>query len=125
MPLPEPWGAAHLSLLPQTLLALAVLAGLLSTLPIGWIVAVLIGCSIDFAVGVLLQAHLENRVLGAGAWELSRAAMSNLMLKQKAELHFIGDAMGGSPAQIEIILCVIFAALTLNVFFTAASRRGR
>lgn len=53
------WGSAHLTLLPLIVLGLTLLAASFP-LPRLVVVALLAGCSIDFFIGVLLQARIES-----------------------------------------------------------------
>lgn len=73
----ETFGVAHVTLQPLLLLGLCLLAGSFATMPraLGWIVVV--GCAIDFAVGVTPQVIVENMENTASETVFAGLAISN------------------------------------------------
>lgn len=137
VPMPEPWGAAHLFLLPTILLGVAVLAGSAASMPRGLQTLLLIGVTIDFSAGVLFQVHMENGVFDLLAVPGSStplmvlsgsqtdSAVGNYMLKQSSGLFFVGDALTGLAVPIELALCVIFALLLMRMSRAIRRRPAR
>jgi hypothetical protein len=123
VPTPDDWGDAHLFLVPQALLILSALAGAVAGMRSGWRIAWIFAIAIDFALGILLQVHLENRVFQlenvpgqtlpvvVGNDLPSQKAQDNFVAKQVLNLRFIGDDFAYISAEMEIALCVAFIFL--------------
>jgi hypothetical protein len=137
VPQPENWGAAHLCMLPQVFVGLAVAAGVMGALPLGWKRIIIIGLTIDFVLGVLLQVQMERRTFevvrdsATGTVRvvdatLSHAAISNVVLKHEASVYFIGDRVAGAGAIIELAIGAMFVIPMVRMALTVGlwGRRG-
>jgi hypothetical protein len=116
VPLPEAWGAAHLAMLPLILLGICVLAAMAPRMSRPWLICLLVGCAVDFVLGIFLQAHLENIGFLAGPTPaiLSRSALSNFQLKQSYDLFYVGDATAGAARVIELAMGILFIVLLVR-----------
>jgi 4-amino-4-deoxy-L-arabinose transferase-like glycosyltransferase len=124
VPTPDDWGDAHLFLAPQILLILSALAGTIAGMRGGWRFAWIMACTIDFALGILLQVHLENRVYAVadapgktvpmvvmGSNLPSEKAQDNFVAKEYLHLRFIGDDFAGIADIAQAALCGMFVIL--------------
>lgn len=121
-PTRETWGAAHLALQPHVLLLLSFLAGSLVSARSAWRYVPLAGCAVDFALGILLQMHLENRVflleIAPGVQPAiifedrmpNQIVLRNIVGKALAG-PFFGDAFAEYSPEMEIALCGAFIFL--------------
>jgi 4-amino-4-deoxy-L-arabinose transferase-like glycosyltransferase len=116
VPLPEAWGAAHLAMLPLILLGICVLSAVAPRMPRRWLICLLVGCAVDFVLGIFLQAHLENIGFLAGPTPaiLSRSALSNFQLKESYHLIYVGDAKAAAAPLIELAICLLFIVLLVR-----------
>jgi len=116
------FGVAHICLMPIAFMGLALLAGSLARLPrvVRWLVVV--GCAVDFALGILLQFRLENATFrvwteggrklaapGEGGQLLSQVAIGNWTVKLDYGLRFLGDHLPAWSTHIQAVLLAGFA----------------
>ncbi len=104
-PTVEDFGVWNICGQPLTLLGIAFLAASYKTLP-KWLQRLaLVGCGIDFAVGVWLHFALENR---PGGELLSNWALRNAADKASANLTYLGDHVAGLWLLSEALLLSLF-----------------
>lgn len=115
---PEPFGAAHICLLPLGLMGLALLAARAHTLSLGWRVALVTGTALDFALGILLHFDAQRTDLSlvsaadAAAMGASGPALGNAALKAQLGLRFLGDhAPGAAPWLLAACTAIALARL--------------
>jgi len=124
---PDVWGAMHLWGMPLMFLGLCALAAFLGEMPAFWRCAAVLGCTIDFLCGILLQIHLEHRVYAiqavpgqtlpivVGASLPNHFAQENIIAKQVLGYRFLGDYFASGSARIELLMCAIFIALAIRM----------
>lgn len=115
---PEPFGAAHICLLPLGLMGLALLAARARTLSLGWRVALVAGAALDFALGILLHFDAQRTDLSlvsaadAAAMGASGPALGNAALKAELGLRFLGDhAPAAAPWLLAACAAIALALL--------------
>jgi hypothetical protein len=97
---------------PLMLLGIAFLAARYDTLvlPLRWLG--LLGCGIDFVIGVFLQFVLENRAAGQS---LSRWAAENVADKMSSNVTYLGDYVDKIAALFAALLVLGFSAVLFRM----------
>lgn len=126
---PEPFGAAHICLLPIGLMGLALLAARAHTLSRGWRIALVAGAGLDFALGILLHFDAQRTdfalvsAADAAAMGASGPALGNAALKAQLGLRFLGDHTTAAAPWVLGACAVV--ALALLVAMARALRPER
>jgi hypothetical protein len=119
-------GVAQICGQPLVLLGVSFLAVSFVTLPPAVRLIGVLGLAFDFAVGVLLQFSLENRIfhvvknvegrpiLGGGE-DLSAWALRNWLDKQKWQVIYWGDYFIAYAPLIQVLVVFGFAAVLLRI----------
>jgi len=113
----EHYGTVHICLQSVVLLGLAFLASRWQGLGRGWRLALIIGGTVDFLLGIALQFAVEDFALdrwllpGRNLMEVSRTytlvSQENLLEKIIAQLAFFADSLGTPPALVLALLGAI------------------
>ena len=132
------FGLAHICQQPIVLLSAAMLAATFFHLPRWSRLLLIAGLLADFAVGVLLQFHVQNeefriffgpdgQVIGAqtlsGGPRISGLAIAgNAGAKASAGIHFVGDHLADYAGQLEAVLVALFL-VAVGLMLRATLRR--
>lgn len=108
---------------PMTLLGIAFLSSKFQQLPLRLRWLGLVGCGIDFAVGIFLHFVLENRAQGEF---LSKWAHINYAAKVSSNLTYIGDRLAFfGPISVALLILVFFVAFFRMIVAAGRYKGGR
>lgn len=113
------FGAAHICLQATLALGLVLLASQYPLLSWRWRGVVILGCLIDFVLGIGLHLHLLHDSPTAG-----RFLRSNWILKRDLELVFLGDLCSPFDRVIELLLIAGALSLLSLLIFARREKGG-
>jgi len=130
----ERFGVAHICLPPLVLMGVTLLAGSFRRLvqPVKWLVV--LGCVVDFAVGIMLHFRLQTmtfRIWRDGPKRyaaspdgpiLSNFALGNWVEKTGRGVVFLGDLLAEYSSAIQLVVLALFAAVMVMLVLAALNR---
>jgi hypothetical protein len=121
----DAWGLAHICLQPIILLGLVLLAAHWPTLARPWRLALIVGGTLDFCLGIVLQAGAQAfafdrwfgpaRSLWDAAGSYSVSAQKNFLAKEMNGWTFVGDFFAPHATLIAALLLVCMLAALVRV----------
>jgi len=114
------FGAAQICLHSIIALGCALVASQYDRLSWQWRGVVVVGCCIDFLLGIWLHLHLLH-----AHPEVGRFVHSNWLLKHDLELHFLGDSCAVAGPWLELLLVGLALGLITMLLLIDRSARRR